>query len=471
MAPRRLGLTPTVAFNSLDSFPRSGSVINVEVQTPTTRHPIYRLTRWIKRRGGMHIVLVVGVVATIGAWGPQSWVGSKDAGMHALMARSVVLSSTAPATGTTRVRRPHLLATKAGHDYHAVWPKVNSLNVASYGTRYDMINGDIPQDLISTMRSMNPNIILMEYILPGATLGKTQYPDSYYVKDAVSGRKVSKNKWWLLNFRDRAVRNARLNDTLGAAAAGVDGYWLDVSDANWLNSPFGPQWYDERGKIADLADLDGGWNPGLPRADKPRYADGTWAPRILEFIKELTAAAQGKSIVYNGLFGGAVLWANSAWAAYEADWNRSTHGVAKESIFVTSPGIPLSESEWKWWLAKAKGVIDQGKYMHFMPKVGHSAKLREYAFASYLLIADGKYAWFNDQYPSDYDPNLYDVDYGAPLDAYQIISTPDGPIYKRQFTNATVWVNPGSVTRAGDGKTLGPNRAIIQGPQSPRSGR
>jgi hypothetical protein len=397
--------------------------------------------------------------------------GRKDGDIRSVMKGSIVLSSTAPASAAIRVRRPHLMAVKAGHDVAAYWPKVNSLNVTSYATRYNMIFGDIPADLISRMRSINPNIVLLEFILPGATTSKTHYPESYYVRDASSGLKVGRNGWWLLNFRNTAVRNARLNDTLRGAPAGVNGHWLDVSDANWLNSPFGNHWVDENGRIADLADLDGGWNPSLSRTQKPRYADGTWPRGMLDFIRELAAAARGRFIVYNGLFGGAVLWANSAWATYEAQWRSSTHGVAKEAIFVTSPGIPLGESEWRWWLAKAKGAIDQGKYMHFMPKVGHNPQVRLYAFASYLLIADGRYAWFSDQFPSDYDTNLYDVDYGAPLGAYQIISTPGGSIYKRQFTNATIWVNPGKVTRTGDGKTIGPNRAIIAGPQSTRLGR
>lgn len=434
----------------------NGSAPDSTMHASSTRTPIHRQTGWLKGRV-TRAITGLGLVGTIAVWGPQGWTDTQS-----VAARGVVLSSTAPATVQTRTRRPHLMVTKAGSDYREFWPKIDSSNLTTYATRYDVIYGDIPGDLIDRIRSINPNIILLEYSLPGGIQRKTRYPDSYYVRDAASGLKVSKNGWWLLNFRDPAVRNARLDDILRATPARVDGHWLDVSDANWLNSPFGNDWKDENGKMADLADLDGSWNPSLPRDAKPRYADGTWSPRMLDFIKELTAVAPGKLIIYNGLLGGAVLNANSAWPAYERDSRNNTHGAAKEGIFVTSHGYALSESDWKWWLDKAKGVIEQGKYVHFIPKVGNDWNLFKYAFASYLLLADGKYAWFDDEKPRRYDTSLFDVDYGAPLSGYQTIGTPDGPIYKRQFTNATVWVNPGSVTRNGDGKTLRPKSAIIE---------
>lgn len=352
-----------------------------------------------------------------------------------------------PASG----RRPQLLTTKVGFGS----PNIDSSNASTYAERYDILFGAIPAGLLDTLRALNPGIFLLQYNLPGGEQNKGKYPDSYYVKDVVSGRKVmNKDGYYLLNFADPAVRTARRDSIINPAA---DGYWLDTAGPSWVNTSFF-KWRDENGKVADLGELDGSWEPGMDESDKDRITDGTWPGHMLAFIQELKAARPGKLIMFNGMAGNATRQA--IWGRHQQKYLDLTTAAAHEFFFVTREG-PVTESTWKWQIDRIKTLVESKNYVHIFTARLYEVDIRRFGFGSYLLVADGKYAWFN-AYVGHYDAGLYDADYGTPLGAYQTINTPAGPIYKRQFTRATVWVNPGDVTRSGDGKTMGPKTAIFE---------
>jgi hypothetical protein len=236
----------------------------------------------------------------------------------------------------------------------------------------------------------------------------------------------------------------------------VDGYWLDLASPEWVNDPYF-RWHDEAGKTADLGALDGSWKPGMSESSMIRYTDGTWSGHMLAFHKELKDAQPGKLVIFNqGLYTNSTR--QSIWGAIQDTYQSVTAGGAVEFLFVTSAG-PVPEDLWKWQIDHVIAFISAQKYAHiFVERLGGDYRL--FAFGTYLLVADGRYAWFN-VYTYQYD-TLFAADYGAPLGAYQIVNTSTGPLYKREFSKATVWVNPGTVSRSADGKTVGPKSAIIE---------
>jgi hypothetical protein len=351
-----------------------------------------------------------------------------------------------PSTG-----RVQLISTKVGLD----WPAVTPSNAAELARRYDILYGDIPASMISTLRAANPRIILLQYSLPGGEIRTSKYPDSYYVKDNASGRKVlNKDGYYLLNFAYASVRAARID---AATRSGVDGYWLDTAGPEWVNTAFF-RWRDESGKLPQIGSLDGSWEPSMPESEKDKYTDGTWPAHMLEFIQELKAAQPGDLIIFNGFPSNASR--NAIWRTLQGQYQGVAHGAASEFLFVTKEG-PVAEDQWKWQVNRVQLFTAAGKYVHIFVAQLFNPGLRLFGFASYLLVADGKYVWLN-AYSGHYDTELYAADYGMPLGGYEVITTPAGSIYKRQFERATVWVNPGNVTRSADGKTIGPKSAVIQ---------
>jgi hypothetical protein len=351
---------------------------------------------------------------------------------------------------TTSEGRIQKLSTKVGF----ATPALTSANVQQIAQRYDIVFGNVPTDLISTLRATNPRIILLQYLLAGGEQNKSRYPSSYYVKDVTSRLKiVDKNGFYMLNFADPTVRAARRD---AVVRAGVDGYWLDLAGPDYANSPYF-RWRDENGKMADVGDLDGSWAPWMPESEKDRYTDGTWPIYMLDYIEELKQAQPGESIIFNGFPSGPTR--DAIWRTHQSKYERAADGAAAEFLFII--GAPVSEDQWKWQIDRVLALVAAQKYAHiFVDKLWNSA-YRLYGFASYLLVADGEYAWLN-VYNSSYDETLFAADYGTPRDAYKVVSTPSGPLYKRQFSKATVWVNPGTVSRTGDGKTVGPKSAIIE---------
>jgi hypothetical protein len=249
---------------------------------------------------------------------------------------------------------------------------------------------------------------------------------------------------------------------VAALKAKVDAYdaewaYIDISGPDkYTKPPWAWGWMrDETGKRADLGD----W-PG---------PNGRFQSLQLQWHKELRAAlGPGRMMMWNG-------------APIDPSWYETWK--AKMSEYLTIGGGPLNglqfevfaynrgpllESIWRAEILNIRELVGQGTYVMCGPievKSPDSDWARRFIFGSFLLIADGKYALFGVRHPNwtaGYDASLHGRDLGMPLGGYQIISTPDGSIYKRQFTKLTVWVNPGANLRAGDGKTIPPHDAVFE---------
>jgi hypothetical protein len=102
----------------------------------------------------------------------------------------------------------------------------------------------------------------------------------------------------------------------------------------------------------------------------------------------------------------------------------------------------LSENKWKSDMALVEQTQGQGKYMIMVaPGNKADASRQNFAFASYLLVSNGKAAFRyadDDLYTEVWLYNNYKVDLGAPLGArYQT-----GTSWRRDFTGGYVIVDP-----------------------------
>jgi hypothetical protein len=106
----------------------------------------------------------------------------------------------------------------------------------------------------------------------------------------------------------------------------------------------------------------------------------------------------------------------------------------------------VSVTKWRDDLTRAEKFQSQGKYMILVaPGSQADANRQNFAFASYLLISNGKAAFRygnSDTYREVWLYNNYQVDLGAPLGPrYQ-----SGNLWKRDFTRGSVTVDPANRT-------------------------
>ncbi len=367
-----------------------------------------------------------------------------------------------PSPSPSRWRSPHLISTRIGSG----WPMPDTTTAPQFAFRYDVIfyHETISRSVMNALRAANPSIILLQYYYPAGFRtwlgGKPTIPLEHIVRDETSGLRTKRDTnvtWWTINIPNPATRGWLLDHIASVTSPGSDGYWLDNADGALLNY----NWYrftDESGKCADFGPLDGGWDCSKPRSTAISFTDGTWPQYMLQFHREMKARFPGKIRLFNGSRSNQAAYLKSA--THENNILKETDGIIMETMLV-KPGGPVPESDWKWSIDRAKAIVESGKYVWFSVDREWEETVRLYGFASYLLFADGKYAWFH-IYQPHYSAWLFDVDYGAPLGPYTVIETPTGRLYKRQFTRATVWVNPGNVTRSADGKTLGPKSALLE---------
>ena len=102
----------------------------------------------------------------------------------------------------------------------------------------------------------------------------------------------------------------------------------------------------------------------------------------------------------------------------------------------------VKESKWEADLARAEKLQGQGKYLILVAPGNQSdANRQNFAFASYLLISNGRAAFRysnSDVYREVWMYNNYQIDLGTPLGP----RSKSGNVWKREFTKGVVTVDP-----------------------------
>ena len=166
--------------------------------------------------------------------------------------------------------------------------------------------------------------------------------------------------------------------------------------------------------------------------------DATYRSAIVGFLEYLRAN-------YSQPYGRPIL-ANITMGLDDATWSsymQYLDGAMQERWAVDwSLNAYVSETKWKADLARAEKFQNQGKYMILVaPGAQADANRQNFAFASYLLISNGKAAFRysnSDVYREVWLYSNYQIDLGAPLGPrYQ-----SGSLWRRDFTKGYVAVDP-----------------------------
>lgn len=160
---------------------------------------------------------------------------------------------------------------------------------------------------------------------------------------------------------------------------------------------------------------------------------------------------------------GKLLYANLVSRRDDANWtNYITYldGVMHEGWSIDWPNGYRSASTWEKHMKLAEQTQAMGKFIMLISQgTQTNTELQKFAFASYLLVANGQAAFRyanSDVYSEIWMYPNYDLDLGAPLGArYQ-----SGSAWKRDFTNGSVTVDPvnhtASITQGTGGATATP---------------
>ncbi|HJW91526.1 MAG TPA: putative glycoside hydrolase [Anaerolineales bacterium] len=169
-----------------------------------------------------------------------------------------------------------------------------------------------------------------------------------------------------------------------------------------------------------------------------RYPDdASYQAAVLEFLRFLHEnyfGQNGRPLAANII----ALRQEQTWFEYLAYLD----GAMEEGWGVDWSDGYLSVEAWEAHLQRAERTQAQGKYAYLVSQGDQNNESRlAFAYASYLLVADGRSAfrYANDEF---YDQSwlypLYDLELGEALGPrYQA-----GAGWRRDFTKATVWVDP-----------------------------
>ncbi|MGZ9165724.1 MAG: putative glycoside hydrolase [Anaerolineales bacterium] len=239
--------------------------------------------------------------------------------------------------------------------------------------------------------------------------------------------------WFLLDANGQRIRNSPNSDS----------YRMDPGNLGWRE-------YFVR-RVLERQNRSG-WS-GLfldclesSLADLQRYGtlparypdDASYRVAILGFLEYLR-------VNYSQPYGRPVL-ANITQGLDDATWSsymQSLDGAMQERWAVDwDVNIYVNESKWEADLARAEKFQSQGKYLILVaPGNQADANRQNFAFASYLLISNGKAAFRysnSDVYHEVWMYSNYQVDLGTPLGPrYK-----SGNRWKREFTHGVVTVDP-----------------------------
>jgi hypothetical protein len=221
--------------------------------------------------------------------------------------------------------------------------------------------------------------------------------------------------WWLMNlddpgwrayWQDEVLRQLRANDN--------DGVFMDsLSVPNYL----GADRYD----------------PALPAFDLDY--ENAWASRIDAWLAWLQTQPVGDYAIVPNVGNWVTTRDPTTYAAAD--------GVMFEGFAMWGEGTPYAVDDWRLQMNRALGLIRQDKAVIAQAYTGDGRE-RLFALGSYLLIkGDRTYLNLEWDMAPEWWPE-YDIAMGSPLQppVAAIDALASGGVYRRDFTNGFVLVNP-----------------------------
>lgn len=308
--------------------------------------------------------------------------------------------------------------------------------LATLARRNALVFGAGPKQ-IPVLRAANPRLEILMYEQPaGTTLGAPDYPyldqrETWWVHDDKGSRMHEMgggpNYSWLLHIGKSGYRTYEKNKiTSGVVDNGFDGVFLDTSNPYW---PIFRDWYDVNNRrTTPTSDVLAGWPD--------------W---MLSFHQELKALLGSKTQIFNS-------WPNNPGRYDEYKyWVEKTIAAVdgtQDDGFCYNRSQPWSTSSWQYQVTSAQRILGMGKIAmlkspmdNLQQDLGKLHQLQRFCFGSYLLVADGKNAYFRNPDEADvvyWNERLFTAPIGQPTGAYYTV----GDLYRRDFTNGTVIVNP-----------------------------
>ena len=232
--------------------------------------------------------------------------------------------------------------------------------------------------------------------------------------------------WYLMELNDPGWRSYWMGEVLRQLAANEnDGLFADsFSVPNYLGGST--------------------FEPDLPAYD-PAF-ESEWARRIEDFIDYVQAQFAGQYYFIPNV---------GYWVTTRNPTDYSNvDGVMIEGFSEWSPGNPFSLSDWKLQMNRILGLTSQDKVLILQSYVDETdIEDRTFVLANYLLVK-GVHSFINMDLglEPEWFPE-YEIPIGSPLDPLPAdidnYLDPSG-LYRRDYTNGLVLVNPGTVARTID---------------------
>ncbi|HHW86218.1 MAG TPA: hypothetical protein GX400_08410 [Chloroflexi bacterium] len=244
--------------------------------------------------------------------------------------------------------------------------------------------------------------------------------------------------WWLMNLDEPGWRAYWQGEVLRQLQANDDdGVFMDsLSVPNYL----GADRYD----------------PALPAVDAAY--ENAWASRIDAWLTWLQTQPVGDYAIVPNVGSWVTTRDPTTYAAVD--------GVMVEGFAMWGEGSPYAVDDWRLQMNRALGLIRQGKAVIAQAYAGNGRE-RLFALGSYLLIkGDRTYLNLESDMAPEWWPE-YDIPIGSPLQppVAAIDDLADGGVYRRDFTNGFVLVNP-----AEDGAPISVNLGGVFRLAQPRGG-
>ncbi len=298
---------------------------------------------------------------------------------------------------------------------------------------------------IPILRAVKPSLKILAYDQPGGSQKLAvdySYLDKrtdWWVRDAKGSRLHETRGYgpyvsWLLNISQTAYRNYETTMLANLLSSNdYDGVFLDVSHPTWVKYN---DWYDVYDQLS---------------SPPPDVIDG-WPDWMLAFHRELKAMRGSDISIFNG-------WPNNP-SRYEEykywyDETLAASDGAQFDGFCYDRDQPWPLKGWEFQLASISQIISKQKIvllktpLHFKEDDPDFHQVQRFCFGTYLLVADGQYAMYRNSNENDevlWNDRLYSAPVGAPAGAFYRV----GEVYRRDFTNGTVLVNPSASTQLVD---------------------
>lgn len=221
--------------------------------------------------------------------------------------------------------------------------------------------------------------------------------------------------WWLMNLNDPGWRAYWQREVLHQLQANDnDGVFMDsLSVPNFL----GADHYD----------------PALPAFDLDY--ENAWSSRIDAWLAWLQTQPVGDYAIVPNVGNWVTTRDPTTYAAAD--------GAMFEGFAMWGEGSPYAVDDWRLQMNRALGLIRQGKAVIAQAYMGDGRE-RLFALGSYLLIkGDRTYLNLESDMAPEWWPE-YDIAIGSPLQppVADIDDLASGGVYRRDFTNGFVLVNP-----------------------------